>query len=137
MSSIKPPDGRVPGASNAPSAPEGSPAGGVQRSGGDFEAALDAAEHARAGSAANAAARASDVQQASGVHAPDPIAELARAVRAGAVSKEQALEQLIERAAAGVQHTLSAPQRAELVAVLRSSLQTDPALSALREALEG
>jgi hypothetical protein len=77
------------------------------------------------------------VPQASGARASDPIAELARAVRAGAVSKEQALEQLIERAAAGVQHTLSAPQREELVAVLRSSLQTDPALSALREALEG
>jgi hypothetical protein len=136
MSSIKPPDGRVPGAGNAPSAPEGSPAGGVQRSGGSFEAALDAAEQARAGSATSAA-QASHVQQASGARAPDPITELARAVRAGAVSKEQALEQLVERAAAGVQHALSAPQRAELIAVLRSSLQTDPALSALRDALEG
>jgi len=136
MSSIKPPDGRVPGAGNAPSSPEGSPAGGVQRSSGSFEAALDAAEQARASSAASAA-QASNVQQASAARAPDPIAELARAVRGGAISKEQALDQLVERVAGGVQHALSAPQRAELIAVLRSSLQTDPALSALRDALEG
>jgi hypothetical protein len=108
----------------------------VQRSGGSFEAALDAAEQARAGSAASAA-RAGEAQQAEAARASDPIAELARAVRGGAISKEQALDQLIERAAGGVHHALSAPQRAELIAVLRSSLQTDPALSALREALEG
>jgi hypothetical protein len=136
MSSIKPPDGRVPGAGTAASSPEGSAAGGVQRSGGSFEAALDAAEQARAAPSASAA-QAGNVQHAGGARAADPIAELARAVRGGALSKEQALEQLIERVAGGVHHALSAPQRAELIAVLRSSLQTDPALSALRDALEG
>lgn len=129
MSPIKPPDGRIPGAGSAPTAPEG--AGGVQRSGG-FENALERAER----TAAAGAAQAGGIQQAASSGATDPIAELARAVRGGAISKEQALEQLIERAAGGVQTVLSPAQRSELVAVLRSALQTDPALSALRDALE-
>ena len=131
MSSIKPPDGRIPGAGSAPIAPDQGPSvGGAQRTGGNFEAALEGAE--RAGGAAQAGA----VQQAAGARTPDPIAELARAVRGGAITKEQALDQLVERAADGMHQVLSAPQRAELIAVLRSALQTDPALSALRDALE-
>ena len=130
MSPIKPPDGRIPGA-GAP-APE-SPAAGVQRTGGGgFEAALERAERTAATNAAQAAA----VQQAAPSAAADPIAELARAVRTGALSKEQALDQLVERAASSVQRALSPAQRAELTALLRASLQTDPALSALRDALE-
>lgn len=129
MSPIKPPDGRIPGAGSTPPAPEGT--GGVGRSGG-FEAALERAER----TAAAGAAQAAGVQQAASAGAADPIAELARAVRGGAISKEQALEQLIERAAGGVQAVLSPAQRTELIAVLRSALQTDPALSALRDALE-
>jgi hypothetical protein len=102
----------------------------VRSSGESFEAALDAARQARGSSPAG------EAQAAAGARAADPIAELARAVRGGEISKEQALERLIDRVAGGVDHVLSATQRAELVAVLRASLQNDPALSALRDALE-
>ena len=131
MSPIKPPDGRIPGAASTPAAPDD--AAGVQRTGGSFKAAI---ERAQRSAAAAGAAQTEGVQQAVAAGGADPIAELARAVRAGAISKEQALDQLIERAAGGVQHALSSGQRTELLAVLRSALETDPALTALREALE-
>ena len=139
MSSIKPPDGRVPGAASPSSGLAPSTPSAEQRSGVAFDEALAAAERARAaapqapvqqtaaGGAAQAAARARDI---------DPIAELAQAVRSGAVSTEQALDRLVERIADGTGRHLSATQRAELGVVLRAALQTDPALSALRDALE-
>jgi hypothetical protein len=140
MSSIKPPDSRVPGAASPTSGPV---PGAEQRSGVAFDEAL-AAERARA--AAPQSAGPASVQQSSANEAAkaaaqargaDPIAELAQAVRSGAVTAQQALDRLIERVAEGTGRHLSAAQRAELGVVLRSALQTDPALSALREALEG
>src|SRR5262249_15270272 len=64
-----------------------------------------------------------------------PIAELAEAVRAGALSSEQAIERRVERSIGGVAHGLSLAQRAELTQVLREALANDPALRELRDAI--
>ena len=131
MSGIKPPDGRP--SSIAPTDPGASDASAPERAGGaSFRQALDAArgasgaQPAAAGGAADAAAAAS----------ADPIAQLASAVRNGAVSPEQAIETLLDRAVGGVSARLSQAQRVELTAVLRQALDHDPALRELRDALK-
>jgi hypothetical protein len=126
MTSIKPPDGRpgvvipIDSGSSEPAAPE--------RVGGpSFREVLE-----QAGAAGQAQASAG----AAGSTAADPIAELANAVRGGALSAEQAIERLVERAVAGIGARLSPAQRAELTAVLRGALESDPALRELREAVK-
>lgn len=57
-------------------------------------------------------------------------------MRSGALSAEQAIDRLVERTLAGVGAGLSEAQRAELGAVLRSALESDPALSELRDAVQ-
>jgi len=126
MSSIKP-----PGGAPLPIQPSTTPAGDAgaaeQAAGPSFRQALDSA------------AGTGQVQQpaaaAPGSVTADPIAELAQAVRAGALSREQALERLVERAVSGVGAELTQTQRAELSAVLREALQNDPALRELTDAL--
>ena len=129
MSSIKPPDGRsspiAPGVSDGSSEP-----GAAERVGGpSFRQALEQAGSAERPQAASAAG-------STGAAATDPIAELAQAVRAGALSPEQAIDRLVDRAVSGVGGQLSQAQRAELGAVLRSALESDPALSELRDAVK-
>src|SRR5262245_55408240 len=109
MSSIKPPDGRVPGAGSAaepgPAAPA---AAGVRGAAESFEDALAGAQRAGAAAAGGA------VQQTAGAQALDPIAALAQAVRGGTLSPEQAIDQLVDRVADGMRKQLSEPQRNEL-----------------------
>lgn len=122
MSSIKPPDGRFPASPTGPSG-EGEVTG-AQGSGEAFREALDAARPADAaatGAAAQSAAAAGG----------DAIAALAQALRAGTITSEQAIEQLVQRAIAGMARDLSEAQRGELAVVLREALQSDPALREL------
>jgi hypothetical protein len=129
MSSIKPPDGRsspiATGTADGSSEP-----GAAERAGGpSFREALDQAGGAERSQGVSAGATA-------GAATADPISELAQAVRAGALSPEQAIERLVDRAVSAVGSQLSQAERAELGAVLRSALQSDPALSELRDAVK-
>jgi hypothetical protein len=122
MTSIKPPDGKVPGAgldSGAPAETEGAERAG-QASFRDLVGKASAAGPASG---------------ASGSAAADPIAELAQAIRSGAITREQAIDQLVERTVASMSRTLTQAQRDELTAVLRQALESDPALLSLRAAL--
>jgi hypothetical protein len=143
MSPIKPPDGKVPGAASPPSGSAPTSPNVEQRAGVAFDDALAAAERARTAASQSAgpsavqqsaaSAQAQSIARAGGA---DPIAELAHAVRTGALSPEQALERLVDRIADNTGKHLSVAQRAELGVLLRSALQTDPALIALRDAFE-
>lgn len=128
MSSIKPPDGR-PSAVPATGGSAGE-AGPAERAvGPSFRQALE-----RAGGAAQPQGPGAAATAASSPG--DPVAELARAVKSGALSPEQAIERLVERAVAGIGAQLSAAQRSELTAVLRGALESDPALRELRDAVK-
>jgi hypothetical protein len=131
MSAIKPPDGRP--TSVAPTGQGSSETGAAQRSSGpSFRQALDEARAATGSPAAGTVGAGGTA----GAAAADPIAQLASAVRSGAVSAEQAIERLLDRAVGGVSARLSQDQRAELTAVLRQALEHDPALRELRDALK-
>jgi hypothetical protein len=62
----------------------------------------------------------------------DPIAALAADVQAGRIGMNDAVEQLVERTVARMGARLSAEERAELGAMLREALESDPVLSSLR-----
>jgi hypothetical protein len=126
MTSIKPSGG--PPLPIQPSTTPAGQAGTAEQAGGvSFRKALESA------------ASAGQVQQpaaaAPGSVAADPLAELAQAVRSGALTREQALERLVERALGSAAAGLTPAQRAELAVVLREALQHDPALRELTDAL--
>jgi hypothetical protein len=121
MSSIKPPDGRG-SIGSVPVAPEqGTDA--AAPAGADFREALSRAE---AGQGVQGPERAQAAQAA------DPLGELARLVQSGALTPQQALDRLVERALGQVARGLDDAKRAELAVVLRTALESDPALQALR-----
>jgi hypothetical protein len=127
MTSIKPPDGRsAPG----PVGPAGGKreAEGAERVGPGFREKLENASAA-------GSAKPTATHGAGPAAGADPVGELAQAVRAGTLSAEQAIERLVERAATTVGRGLSQAQRAELTAVMREAVQSDPALRELRDAL--
>ncbi|MDD9938267.1 MAG: hypothetical protein OXT09_31945 [Myxococcales bacterium] len=130
MTSIKPPDGKppagVPAAGDATDGPTE-----TEGVGPSFQEVLEGGPSGAAAGAEGAAA----APEASGAAAADPIAELAEAVRSGALSADQAIDQLVERAAGQMSAQLSEAQRAELVAVLREAVESDPALRALRDSV--
>jgi hypothetical protein len=76
-----------------------------------------------------------------GVEAPQAtdaaagVDALVRDLQAGRVTAEQALDRLVERAAASLDHGLSPEERADLVSVLRAALASDPTLAMLRDSL--
>jgi hypothetical protein len=78
------------------------------------------------------AARGATVQAPTGP-AGDAVAALSRELQAGRLTTDQALDALVERAAAGVAAHLGPEQRAELLTVLRTALASDPTLAALRD----
>jgi hypothetical protein len=122
MSSIKPPGGKPPIDQSGPSqAPEG-----AEATGPSFGDALQSARQAQAAPEA----RPTEAGAQSG--ATEPIAELADALERGELNVEQALERLLEHSLAGVDRQLSAEQRGELLAMLRSALEHDPALAELK-----
>ena len=125
MTSIKPPDGRSPA---SPLGPGAGAEGPDKATGPGFRELLEGARPAGAAQPEAAAG--------GGAVANDPVGALAQAVRAGALSPQQAIEQLVERAASGVGRDLSDTQRAELTTILREALRNDPALRELREAIE-
>jgi hypothetical protein len=129
MSSIKPPDGRGagPGAPiSTPAAPGQATGGAAPAGGADFRDALE-------GVAAGASPQTA--QAAAGAKAGDALAELAGLLRSGALTREEAVERLVDRALGQVGRGLSDAQRAELAVVLRTALEADPALQALRDDL--
>ncbi|MFI5309085.1 MAG: hypothetical protein ACHQ53_17145 [Polyangiales bacterium] len=129
MTSIKPKDTLPPAVTTGTGGATGGEPAGVERSGEGFRDLLGRAD--KSGHAPAVATSASHA--ASKIH--DPIADLAQAVKSGALSADRALEQLVERAAGSMAGKLSPAQRAELTAVLQTALQSDPALRALRESL--
>jgi hypothetical protein len=125
MTAIKPPDGRSPVSPLGPAA--GRELEGVEKTGGPaFRDLLEGARPVGAAGGAGAAA---------GVAGADPVGALAQAVRSGAMTPQQAVDQLVERAVAAVGRSLSEPQRAELAALMHEALQNDPALRELRDAI--
>lgn len=130
MTAIKPPDGPPP---KGPLSPAASNTGGATGSAGPSGTSFrDALEQATAAGKA-APTEASAASQSSA--APDAIGDLASAVRSGALQPDQAVQQLVDRALAGVAGKLSEAQRLELTAVLRQALESDPALADLRKAI--
>lgn len=116
MIDIKPPTG--PGAADATAAAEA----GQERSEGVQGPGLSAFVDAAQASQGNSAVQ-------------EPLAALAAQVRSGALTQEQAVEQLIEGALSGMESTLSESQRQDLVETMRHALQNDPTLLALQAEL--
>lgn len=119
MADIKPPYGP---SSVDPSAVDGTsspPESGANErvAGAAFSAQVEAASQ-----------QADSVQQ-------DPMADLAAQVQSGQLTKEQAVEQLVERALGDVQGHLTEAQREELTATMRAALADDPTLLALQAQL--
>jgi hypothetical protein len=123
MSTIKPPDGRPPAGGSGSDGPQGP--GAAEGTGPSFQQVLE-------GGPTQGAAAA---QQAGAAAGADPVGQLAAAVKRGELTPDQAIEQLVERAAGQMAAQLSEAQRAELVAVLREAVETDPSLRELRDAL--
>jgi hypothetical protein len=127
MTSIKPPGGKPPsGPADAASHPSGS-THGAERAGPTFgetlREAADAARTERAGPSQPPAAL-------------EPVAALAEAVKAGELSADQAIDQLLERTVGELAPRLTGAERAELLSTLRSALETDPALAAIVQQLK-
>jgi hypothetical protein len=121
MTSIKPPDPRA--AERLGSSTPGETGHAPDAAGTSFREVLQ-------GSGAEQAARPEAANPTASMDAPSALAQ---AIRAGTISPDQALDQLVERAVAT--GPLSDPQRAELRAILASALQSDPALRELRDSL--
>ena len=128
MSSIKPPDGRPPISGPGSDAPDG--ASGTQGAGPSFQEILEGAPTGPTQGVAGV-----DGPQVDATGGADPVGQLAQAVRSGELTPDQAIEALVERAAGEMATHLSEAQRAELVAVLREAVESDPALRELRDAL--
>ena len=125
MSSIKPPTGVAAGPGGPDALHEGAEASELERAPGvpqDVPGTGGAARPVGAG-------------QAGAPVSPDAVADIARAVAAGTLPLDAALEQLVERAVGPMVSKLSEAERDELVALLRDALAHDPALGALRESL--
>lgn len=130
MTAIKPPDGPpVKGPLSPTAANTSGAAGSAGPEGASFRDALEQATAAGKTAPTDASAASQ------GSAAPDAIGELANAVRSGALQPDQAVQQLVDRALAGVAGKLSEAQRLELTAVLRQALENDPALADLRNAI--
>ena len=122
MTSIKPPDPRA--AERVGSSTPGETGQAPDATGPSFREVLG-------GSApAQASPRPEATGPTAGANAPGALAQ---SIRAGTISADQALDQLVERAVAA--GPLTDPQRAELRAVLAVALQSDPALRELRDSL--
>jgi hypothetical protein len=72
---------------------------------------------------------------ARGAGAADAIGALAQAIGDGSLTVEQAMERLVEHAVRGIDRHLTAPERAELIGLLREALADDPSLGELRASL--
>lgn len=125
MSSIKPPSGKTPG---LPPTDVGgvSPTGAPKATSDAFRKALD---------------EPSAVAKPSGnVVRPEPkteAASIARLLRAGEINAETAVDKLVDKALAKAESAgLPAAKRADLEAVLRDALASDPTLSQLSKDLE-
>ena len=95
-----------------------------------------ASEQAEATQGPGLSAFVDAAQSAQGSNAvQDPFAALAAQVRSGAITQEQAIEQLIEGALSGMDQVLSESQRNDLVDTMRHALQNDPTLLALQAEL--
>jgi len=115
MTSIKPP---LPPVVSGPDSLGGAPH--VQTA--------ESVEKAASATGSAAAAPAGSVGGAGPAGQADPIAELAGAIARGELSAAQAMDQLVDRALAGVSAHLDSAQRAELAGVLRAALDGDPSV---------
>jgi hypothetical protein len=122
MTSIKPPDPRA--AERLGSSTPGETSQAPDAAGASFRAVLGSTP-------GEASARPEAARPTPGADTPSALAQ---AIRAGALSTEQALDRLVERAVST--GPLTDLQRAELRAILASALQSDPALRELRDNLD-
>lgn len=127
MTSIKPPGGKPSsGSTDAAARPSGSTQG-AEPTGPTFgETLREAADAART-------ERAGPSQPPAGL---EPVAALAEAVKAGELSADQAIDQLLERTVGEFGPRLGAAERAELLSTLRSAFETDPVLAAIVQQLK-
>jgi hypothetical protein len=88
----------------------------------------ESVEKAAGTAGSGAAAPAGSVGGVGSAGQADPIAELAAAIARGELSPAQAMDQLVDRALAGVSAHLDSAQRAELAGVLRAALDGDPSV---------
>ncbi len=140
MTAIKPPNFTGPTATDLPSDASRAISGSVPGSSSGVAGPEKAAPSSftQALGQANAAQGAQGAQGTQGTAATgraDAISTLARELEAGALSPEQAVDRLVERATQSLERSLSPSERADLLSVLRSALASDPALAALRDAL--
>jgi len=130
MTSIKPPGAGTTGPHAVPERADVS--GGAPQTDGpessSFESSLAQANTAHQANQAQHVA-ASGGPAASGA---DPIRQLASAVESGAVSLDQAVDQLLGQTLERAARHLSTAQRDELSEMLRAALLSDPTLAALR-----
>lgn len=126
-SAIKPPGSGPIGGAGAP--PESGAAGGVQGSSEDFRAELDKAGDTHREGAASTTANV-------GSSRAELLRSLAEDLRAGRIDPQQAVDQLVERTlSGGAAASLPPARRAELEALLRSTLDQDPTLAAMQRDL--
>jgi hypothetical protein len=127
MTSIKPPSSGTTGPHAVPERADA--AGGLQQS---DRAQSSSFQHSLA--EANQAAPGHQAQQVAGSAATnaDPVGQLASAVESGAISLDQAVNQLLDSTLEKAGRHLTGEQRAELSELLRGALLNDPTLAGLR-----
>lgn len=133
-SAIKPPGSGGPvGGAGAP--PESGGARPVEGASEEFRAALENAGEADASKAAGASASAGGAAPAEGSRAA-LLRSLAEDLRAGRIDPQQAVDRLVDRTlSSGAAASLPPARRAELEALLRSTLDEDPTLAAMQRDL--
>jgi hypothetical protein len=127
MTSIKPP-------SSGTTSPHAVPERADSTGGSTQTERADSSAFQSALSEANRASEAGPAQQISSTSAAaaDPVGQLAKAVESGAVSLDQAVDQLLGQTLERAGKHLTAAQRTELSELLRSALENDPVLAGLR-----
>ncbi|MDH5673600.1 MAG: hypothetical protein OEZ06_15705 [Myxococcales bacterium] len=130
MSSIKPTDAKPAGSAATGSGVESG--GGADAAGAAFRKVLEGAE----GVAAPEVSAGVGVAEAAGGAQGASVESLAEAVRSGAITAEQAIDALVEQSIEGLGGVLGPEERGEIGALLRQALQDDPALAALRDAVD-
>ncbi len=126
-SAIKPPgSGPVGGAGESPESGGARP---VEGSSEDFRAELDKAGEAKSAGVDTATAPVEGSRA-------ELVRSLAADIRAGRIDPQQAVDRLVERTlSSGAAASLPPARRAELEALLRSTLEGDPTLEAMQRDL--
>jgi len=126
MTSIKPPSSGPTGPNTLPDT-----SGGVSQGAHSADSAASSSFQ-RSLEQAREAHQVSPTASSTGTSGADRITQLAHSVESGAISLDQAVDELLGQTLARAEKHLNAEQRAELSELLRSALSSDPTLSSLR-----